>query len=163
MQWRRAIGNIPGAKEINYRAEIGRGGSPVNVQLTGNDFDRLKSAAQIIKDQLGSYSGIEDITDSFESGKQEVMLEIKPEAEQLGLTLSSLASQVRQAFFGFEVQTIQRDRDDVRVVVRYPLNERQSLDNSANHDDSYTRWQQCSFCRSGKCHFGSWLCHYQAR
>ena len=129
MQWRQAIGNIPGAKEINYRAEIGRGGSPVNVQLTGNDFDRLKSAAQIIKDQLGSYSGIEDITDSFESGKQEVMLEIKPEAEQLGLTLSSLASQVRQAFFGFEVQTIQRDRDDVRVVVRYPLSERQSLDN----------------------------------
>jgi len=128
-QWRRSIGDIPGAKEINYRAEIGRGGSPVNVQLNGNDFDRLRAAAQVVKDKLGSFPGIEDITDSFEGGKQELMLEIKPEAEQLGLTLSSLASQVRQAFFGFEVQTIQRDRDDVRVVVRYPLNERQSLDN----------------------------------
>jgi len=66
MQWRRAIGDIPGAKEINYRAEIGRGGSPVNVQLTGNDFDRLKLGAQIIKDKLGTFPGIEDITDSFD-------------------------------------------------------------------------------------------------
>jgi len=73
MQWRRAIGDIPGAKEINYRAELGRGGSPVNVQLTGNDFDRLKLGAQIIKDKLGTFPGIEDITDSFEGGKQEVI------------------------------------------------------------------------------------------
>lgn len=129
MEWRRSIGNIPGSKEVNYRAEIGRGGSPVNVQLNGRDFDRLKAAAEKIKQQLGTYPGIEDITDSFESGKQEVKLQIKPEAEQLGITLSSLASQVRQAFFGVEVQTIQRDRDDVRVVVRYPQGERESLDN----------------------------------
>jgi len=129
MQWRRSIGDIPGAKEINYRAEIGRGGAPVNVQLSGRDFDRLKLAAQVTKDKLATYPGVDDITDNFESGKQELLLEIKPAAEQLGLTLSELATQVRQAFFGFEVQTIQRDRDDVRVVVRYPLSERQSLDN----------------------------------
>jgi len=129
MQWRQAIGDIPGAKEINYRAEIGRGGSPVSVRLSGRDFDRLKIAAQKTKDKLATYPGIEDITDTFASGKQELKLEIKPAAEQLGLTLSDLSSQVRQAFFGFEVQTIQRDRDDVRVVVRYPLSERQSLDN----------------------------------
>ena len=128
-EWRQSIGDIPGAKDVNYRAEIGRGGSPVNVQLSGRDFDRLKAAAVVIKEKLGTYPGVEDITDSFESGKQELKLEIKPEAEQLGLTLSSLAQQVRQAFFGFQVQTIQRDRDDVSVVVRYPLSERQSLDN----------------------------------
>ena len=129
MQWRRAIGDIPGAKEINYRAEIGRGGSPVSVRLSGRDFDRLKIAAQKTKDKLATYPGIEDITDTFASGKQELILEIKPAAEQLGVTLSDLSTQVRQAFFGFEVQTIQRDRDDVRVVVRYPSSERQSLDN----------------------------------
>jgi len=129
MQWRQAIGDIPGAKEINYRAEIGRGGSPVSVRLSGRDFDRLKIAAQRTKDKLATYPGIEDITDTFASGKQELILEIKPVAEQLGLSLADLSSQVRQAFFGFEVQTIQRDRDDVRVVVRYPLSERQSLDN----------------------------------
>ncbi len=129
MQWRRAIGDVPGAKEINYRAEIGRGGAPISVQLSGRDFERLRFAAAATKEKLGNYPGVEDITDTFDSGKQELLLEIKPAAEQLGLTLSDLASQVRQAFFGFEVQTIQRDRDDVRVVVRYPQSERQSLDN----------------------------------
>ncbi len=129
MEWRRSIGDIPGAKDINYRAEIGRGGSPVDIQLAGQDFEQLRSAAALIKDRLATYPGIQDITDSFESGKQEVKLDIKPAAEQLGLSLSDLAEQVRQAFFGFEVQTIQRDRDDVRVVVRYPSSERESLEN----------------------------------
>ncbi len=131
-EWRRSIGAIPGAKEINYRAEIGRGGSPINVQLSGQNFNELQSAAAEIKEKLATYPGIEDITDSFDSGKQEVRLDIKPQAQALGLTLSDLAEQVRQAFFGFEVQTIQRDRDDVRVVVRYPADERRSLDNLQN-------------------------------
>lgn len=128
-QWRRLIGDIPGAKELNFRAEIGRGGAPISVQLSGRDFERLRLVAAATKEKLGNYPGVEDITDTFESGKQELMLAIKPAAEQLGLTLSDLATQVRRAFFGFEVQTIQRDRDDVRVMVRYPLSERQSLDN----------------------------------
>ena len=128
-EWRRAIGSIPGAREISYRAEIGRGGAPVSVQLKGREFERLKEAAQIVKEKLATYPGIEDITDSFESGKQELKLQIKPQAETLGLSLSGITAQVRQAFFGFEVQTIQRDRDDVRVVVRYPESERRSIDN----------------------------------
>ncbi len=131
-EWRRSIGEIPGAKEISYRAEIGRGGSPINVQLSGQNFDQLRSAAAEIKDKLATYPGIQDITDSFEGGKQEVKLNIKPQAQALGLTLADLSEQVRQAFFGFEVQTIQRDRDDVRVVVRYPENERRSLDSLQN-------------------------------
>jgi len=129
MEWRRSIGDIPGAREINYRAEIGRGGSPVNVQLSGHNFDDLGQAAELVKQQLANYPGLSDITDSFEGGKQEIKLDIKPEAELLGLTLSDLANQVRQGFFGFEVQTIQRQRDDVRVVLRYPAAERRSLDN----------------------------------
>ena len=98
-------------------------------QLKGSEFDRLRAAAQIVKGKLATYPGIEDITDSFESGKQELKLQIKPQAEPLGLTLSGITAQVRQAFFGFEVQTIQRDRDEVRVVVRYPESERRSIDN----------------------------------
>lgn len=131
-EWRRSIGQIPGAKEINYRAEIGRGGSPINVQLSGQSFEQLRSAATQIKERLATYPGVEDITDSFEGGKQEVKLNIKPQARALGLTLADLSEQVRQAFFGFEVQTIQRDRDDVRVIVRYPEKERRSLDSLQN-------------------------------
>ena len=131
-EWRRMIGTSPGAKEISYRAEIGRGGSPINVQLSGQNFDSLQGAATRVKELLVTYPGIEDITDSFEGGKQEIKLKIRPQAQALGLTLADLAEQVRQAFFGFEVQTLQRDRDDVRVVVRLPEQERQTLDSLQN-------------------------------
>lgn len=128
-EWRRAIGNIPGAQDISYRAEIGRGGSPIDVEISGNDFDRMQEVGELFKSELRTYTGVQDITDSFEGGKQEIRLDINPQAEQLGITLSDLAGQVRQAFLGSEVQTIQRNRDDVRVVVRYPESERRSLDN----------------------------------
>ncbi len=126
---RRMIGTIPGAKNISFRAEIGRGGSPIDLQLDGFDFDQLQEVAALFKTELGNYPGVSDVSDSFEGGKQEIQLSIKPEAQQLGLTLSMLASQVRPAFLGTEVQSIQRNRDDVKVIVRYPESERQSIDN----------------------------------
>ena len=131
-EWRRAIGTIPGAKELNFRAEIGRGGSPLDIQLTGQDFSTMRTLADEIKIKLAEYPGVFDITDNFDDGKQEIQLNIKPTAELLGLNLTTLAQQVRQAFFGLEVQRIQRGRDDVRVMVRYPLEERRSLQNLEN-------------------------------
>lgn len=127
-EWRRSIGSIPGAEDISYRAEIGRGGSPIDVEITGNNFDELREVADLVKTKLASYPGLEDITDTFEGGKQEIKLNIRPAAEQLGLSASDLANQVRQAYLGFEVQRVQRNRDDVRVVVRYPEAERSSIE-----------------------------------
>ena len=126
-EWRRMIGSVPGAKELNYRAEIGRGGSPIDIQVSGSDFDRMTELAELFKNELRTYPGVSDVTDSFEGGKQEIRMSIKPEAQQLGLSLADVANQVRRAFLGFEVQTLQRDRDDVGVVVRYPESERESL------------------------------------
>ncbi len=126
-EWRKAIGAIPGARELNYRAEIGRGGDPINIQLTGPDFDDLSKAAEEISKRLAEYPGVFDIQDTFEEGKPEIKLFIRPEAELLGLSSEDLGRQVRQAFFGAEAQRIQRGRDDVRVLVRYPKEERQSL------------------------------------
>ncbi len=125
---RRLIGDIPGAKNVSYRAEFGRGGSPIDLEISGFDFDELQEVAALFKNELTNYPGVSDITDSFEGGKQEIQLSIKPEAQQLGLTLSMLASQVRPAFLGTEVQSIQRNRDDVKVVVRYPASERRSIE-----------------------------------
>ncbi len=127
-EWKRDIGDIPGADSLSYRAEIGRGGSPIDVQITGQAFDVLKTIAGEVKSTLQRYPGVTEIADSFDGGKQEIQLEIKPQAQQYGVNLSSLANQVRDAFLGTEVQTIQRDRDDVDVIVRYPESERRSLD-----------------------------------
>jgi len=102
-------------------------GDDVDVQLTGNDIDQLVAAADTVKVRLAEYAGVFEIADSFRRGKQEMKLGIKPAAETLGLTLQDLGRQVRQAFYGEEAQRIQRGRDDVRVMVRYPESERRSL------------------------------------
>lgn len=128
-EWRKMIGTIPGAQEVTYRAEIGHAGEPIDVQLEGQDFKALKSAAEEIRAHLGEFPGVFDIRDSFEGGKEEIKLQIKPAAEQLGLNLKLLGDQVRHAFFGREAQRIQRGRDDIRVMVRYPLEERRSVSN----------------------------------
>jgi len=126
-EWREMIGPIPGAKELSFRAEIGRSSDPISVQLAGQDFDTLSAASQRIQEQLKTYSGVFDITDTFQDGKPEIKLSIKPEAELLGLTQTALARQVREAFFGAQAQRIQRGRDDIRVMVRYPREERETL------------------------------------
>ncbi|GMQ95869.1 MAG: efflux RND transporter permease subunit [Gammaproteobacteria bacterium] len=129
-EWRRAIGIIPGTESLTFRAELGHGGgSPIEVRLAGSDIEQLAALAEEIKARLRQYPGVFDVGDSFEAGKQELQLAIKPDAELLGLSATALARQVRQAFFGEQVQRIQRGRDDVRVMVRYPENERRSLQN----------------------------------
>lgn len=126
-EWRQLVGALPGAQELNIRASMGRGGSALDVQLAGDDFEQMNAVAALIKTKLGEYDGVNEITNSFESGKNEVQLTIRPEAEQLGLTLRDLGTQVRHAVYGAEAQRIQRDQSDVKVMVRYPPEERYSL------------------------------------
>ena len=128
-EWRKLIGPLAGAEELSFRAEIGRHGDPIDVQLSGNDFDVLAEISDKVKARLKEYPAAFDITDSFQDGKEEIKLTIKPQAEVLGLTMDDLGRQVRQAFFGAEAQRIQRGRDDVRVMVRYPQSERRSIGN----------------------------------
>ena len=102
-------------------------GSDIDVQLAGPDLDVLRAAAAEVRRRLGAYAGVYEVSDSFRAGKAEMKLGIKPAAEVAGLTLENLGRQVRQAFYGEEAQRIQRGRDDVRVMVRYPRDERRSL------------------------------------
>jgi multidrug efflux pump subunit AcrB len=126
-EWRKLIGPLPGAKELSFRAEIGRSTEPIDIRLAGNDFDVLQEVTERVKKKLDEYDEVFDITDSFQDGKEEILLRMKPEAEFLGLTPTILGRQVRQAFFGAEAQRIQRGREDIRVMVRYPLSERRSI------------------------------------
>ena len=80
-----------------------------------------------MRGELARFDGVVDISDSFRSGKQEAKLSLRPEGRLLGLTLNDLARQARQAFYGEEVQRVQRGTEDIRVMVRYPEPERRSL------------------------------------
>lgn len=126
-EWRKVIGPVPGAEVLSFRAEIGRGGDPLDVQFFGTNLEQLREVADLTKAHLAGYDGVFDIGDSLNAGKRELELRLKPSAQQLGLSVSDLANQVRQGFYGYEVQRIQRERDEVKVVVRYPASERQSL------------------------------------
>ncbi|HEY9051556.1 MAG TPA: efflux RND transporter permease subunit, partial [Gammaproteobacteria bacterium] len=125
--WREKIGTINGVTQLNFQATLRDSGPGINIELTGADMNRLSDAADALKSRLNDYPGLYDIQDSHETGKQEVQLRLKPEAEHLGVNTQMLARQVRQAFYGEEIQRIQRGRDDVRVFVRYPEQQRKSL------------------------------------
>ena len=131
-EWRKMIGPIPGAKELSFRAEIGRSSDPIDVQIEGQTFEVLKEVSLKLQAHLAQFEGVFDIRDNFEDGKQEIKLKIKPEGQQVGLSMDALARQTRQAFFGAEAQRIQRNREDVRVMVRYPQEERSSIANLQN-------------------------------
>ncbi len=126
-RWREATEPIPDAVEVDFTSSLFSAGAPIEVQLQGGDVAALRAGADALEERLASYPGVFDVTDSFRGGKQELRLAIKPEAEALGLSLSDLARQVRQAFYGDEAQRIQRGRDDVRVMVRYPEADRRSI------------------------------------
>ena len=126
-EWRSLIGEIPGAESLTFRAEFGRGRDPIDIELRANDFAQLDSVAEIVKERLTTYPTVFDIYDSMSTGKEEIRIELKPEAWILGVSRAEIIQQVRQAFFGLQAQRIQRGRDDVRVMVRFPRDERQSV------------------------------------
>jgi len=135
--WRDEIGEIPGTKELRFFAGTNAGGgAAIEFQLTGKNDKELELAADAIQEKLEGYDGVYDIRHSFSRGSQEIKLAIKPEAEILGLTLTDLAKQVRQAFYGDEAQRIQRGRDELKVMVRYPEKDRLSV---ADLEDMWIR------------------------
>jgi multidrug efflux pump subunit AcrB len=126
------IGVLPGVESLTFRAEIGHGRNPIDIQFSGNDFSILSEIADKLKAQLHQYPNVYDIEDSFSDGKEELQLELKPEAHALGFTRADVLNQIRHGFFGYQVQRIQRGRDDIRVMVRYPESERKSVFNLAD-------------------------------
>ncbi|MDA1315786.1 MAG: efflux RND transporter permease subunit [Acidobacteria bacterium] len=126
-RWRELTGPIPGAVELKFTSDLLGGGADIDFQLRGRDTEALRQVSEKLKSKLATYPGVFDITDSFRGGKPEVKLALNSEGEGLGLSLQDLANQVRQGFYGEEAQRIQRGRDDIRVMVRYPKDERSSL------------------------------------
>ena len=103
-------------------------GKPITLVLTSTSVSDLQSVAAELRAILETYEGVYNITDSLEAPRDEIVLDLKPQAENLSVTLFDLARQVREAFYGAEAQRIPRVKEDVKVMVRYPENERLSVD-----------------------------------
>jgi multidrug efflux pump subunit AcrB len=129
-RWREAMPVIPGIKNLTVRDDIfsgGRDDGDISFRLAGSDDEQLKAAAAELKAKLRSLKGVGDINDSMQSVTDEVQLELKPLAYSLGLTLSDVASQVSFGFYGIEAQRILRRGDEIKVMIRYPQEQRNSI------------------------------------
>ena len=128
-RWRRLMPSVPGVKEVGFFSSLFSTGEPVNVQLSSKYMDDLLDAKEELKRELIQFPGVFDVKDNFNIGKEEISIKLLPAAENYGINMMMLGSQVQQAFYGLEVQSIQRGRDEVKVMLRYPKNERASISN----------------------------------
>ncbi|MGO2012114.1 MAG: efflux RND transporter permease subunit [Pseudoalteromonas sp.] len=121
------IGVIPGAESLTFRAEIGRSSDPIDVRLSASSISTLQEVAEHVKARLTTYPTVFDIADSMSDGKEELQIELTEQGLALGLNRVDVTQQVRSSFYGSQAQRIQRGRDDVRVMVRLPIEERRSV------------------------------------
>jgi multidrug efflux pump subunit AcrB len=127
-RWRLAVGDIEGAERVSFASSVTRFGDDIEFELAHEDESQLISAADSMKEQLSRIAGVNQIEDSFDLGKRQLVFELTPAGIAAALRPSDVAVQVRQGFFGEEVQRIQRGREEIRVYVRYPEAARASLE-----------------------------------
>jgi len=127
-RWRERIGEIPGAEALTFNYAIGaNAGSPIDIRLSHPDKEVLEDAAERLADRLTAYGGLRDIDSGVSPGKEQLDMTLTDEGRARGLTAAGLARQVRSSFFGAEAIRQQRGREEIRVYVRRPRDERVSL------------------------------------
>ena len=131
-RWRKLMPTVPGVKDVSFFSSLFSAGDAVNVQLSSKYMDDLLAAKDELKTKLVQFPGVFDVKDNYNVGKEEVSITLLPVAANYGITMMMVASQVRQAFYGLEVQSVQRGRDEVKIMLRYPEKERSSISNLEN-------------------------------
>ncbi|NMP31883.1 efflux RND transporter permease subunit [Thalassotalea sp. M1531] len=129
-RWREAIPSLPGVKQFSIDDNLfggGREDGDISFRLESQNDEQLLAAAKELKAKLNSLKGVGDVNDSRQTSAKEVQFTLKPLAYSLELTLSDIASQVGFSFYGLEAQRILRDSEEVKVMVRYPLEQRSAV------------------------------------
>ncbi|QDU47654.1 Multidrug resistance protein MdtB [Symmachiella dynata] len=131
-EWREGCGEFPGAQSVSFRSpSMGPEGLPIEFRLLADEshFASLEAAVEECKTQLRKYPGVADVADDSTPGKWEFQIKVKEDAQAMGVTVGDLAETVRNSYYGAEVMRLQRGRHEVKLMVRYPTEERQSLTN----------------------------------
>lgn len=127
-RWREKSEYIAGVKSLTFSGKLGPPGQGLSIQLESKNLESLRTAADKVKEAVAKYPGVFDPKDSFNSGRPEIQVDLTPTGEASGFSRRDLANAVRSAFYGMEAQRIQRGRDEVKVMVRYPEKDREQLD-----------------------------------
>ena len=131
-KWRSIMPDLPGVKELSFKSDLFSAGDPINIQLSSKYIDDLVLAKNELKAQLVRFPGVFDVSDTYNIGKEEISINLLPAAKNYGVNMMMVANQVRQAFYGLEVQTIQRGRNELKVMLQYPEDQRSSISNLEN-------------------------------
>jgi multidrug efflux pump subunit AcrB len=126
-RWRQKVGEVAGIESLGFSSNLMHMGENINVQLSHDNFSVLSPAAAKVKRFLRRYPGLSGIADNYPAGKKELKIKLKPEARMLGITEEDLGRQLRAAFYGAEALRMQRGRNEVKVMVRYPYESRRNL------------------------------------
>ncbi len=135
-RWQEKFGEPPPGATLSFQMfwpqnlglPMTQAAKPLEFKLIALDPTIQSEAGEILKAKLESYAGVHSVTGSMQSGKPELRLVLKPESALYGLTVQSLGEQIRHAIHGLEVQRFFQDRDEVRVMVRFPSEHSRSLD-----------------------------------
>ncbi len=130
--FRTAIGDSPDAEEVVIRYTFNESDPSLNLAVFAEDMPTLQAAVKDLEQKLMSYDEVYYVVNNINSVNEELHIELKPGAQKLGFNLQSVSRQVRQAYYGDEAQRLARPGGDVKVMVRYPLEDRRSLDSLQN-------------------------------
>lgn len=130
-RWQQQIGPLEGARKLKFITSW-EGEADISIELRAQNAETLKAAGKQVREALAHYSGVSGIQNSMKAGQAQIDLQLRPEGQAMGLTTAMLAQQIQQAYQGYEVQRIQRGRDEVKVKVRYPDEQRQRIDDLNN-------------------------------
>ncbi|MEZ4697905.1 MAG: efflux RND transporter permease subunit [Rhodothermales bacterium] len=125
--WREEMGPVAGIRSLVFASNLFNAGDPVSVELSHTDPNTLTTISQRLQSELAKFQGVFDIMSDQDQAMEEIQLRLKPSARTFGVTLQDVASQVRAAFFGDQALRVQRGREDMRVYVRLPEEERDAI------------------------------------
>lgn len=129
-RWRKAVGDISGAERVTYdSASMGPGGKAIEFKLLApaSEQAQLDTVVEEVKIEMAKFAGVYDIRDDATPGKTEFQIRVKDSAQAMGVTATDLTETIRNAYYGAEVMRLQRGRHEVKLMVRYPEDERTSL------------------------------------
>jgi multidrug efflux pump subunit AcrB len=132
LRLRELIGDIPDAKQVSVEFTHNNDDPDFELSIRHSDLDVLRLAVEDVENKLRTYETLYDVRNDLESASEEIRFVLKPGAQKLGLTMSDVTRQVRQAYYGEEVQRLPREGQDVKVMVHYPLESRQSIESLKN-------------------------------
>ena len=125
--WRQNVGDMSGLEKLSVQTTRLRFRPGVAYALLHDDPRMLRQAARELGSYLRTIPGLYAQSDSLSPGKRHFEIRLTPAGEAAGLTPAMIGKQLRANFHGLTVQRIQRGRDEIAVVVRYPAERRRSL------------------------------------